>query len=103
LGYAYRFAGVLPESISEFERARQLDPGVKLNSSAINSYLYLRQYDRFIQSLPQNDDSAFIIFYRGFAEYYKSNWKQAAIYFDRAFELDSSLCIPRLEKLSVME
>jgi DNA-binding winged helix-turn-helix (wHTH) protein/TolB-like protein len=39
LGYAYRFAGALNESVSECERARQLDPGVKLNSSALNTYL----------------------------------------------------------------
>ncbi len=91
LGYAYRFAGALPESVSEFERARQLDPGVKLNSSAINSYLYLAQYDRFLESLPQDNESAFIVFYHGFAEYYKANWAQAATDFDRAFELDHSL------------
>ena len=35
LGYAYRFAGMLSESVSECERARQLDPGVKLNSSTL--------------------------------------------------------------------
>ena len=33
--------GMLPESIAESERARQLDPGVKLNSSTLNGYLYL--------------------------------------------------------------
>lgn len=36
LGYAYRFAGMLQQSVSECERARQLDPGVKLTSSALN-------------------------------------------------------------------
>ena len=37
LGYAYRFAGMLEQSVSECERARQLDPVVKLNSSTLNS------------------------------------------------------------------
>jgi DNA-binding winged helix-turn-helix (wHTH) protein/TolB-like protein len=41
LGYAYRFGGMLSESVSESEQARRLDPGVKLNSSALNGYLYL--------------------------------------------------------------
>jgi DNA-binding winged helix-turn-helix (wHTH) protein/TolB-like protein/Flp pilus assembly protein TadD len=91
LGYAYRFAGALPESVSESEKARQLDPGVKLNSSAINSYLYLGQYDRFLQSLPNDDESAFIVFYRGFAEYYKQNWPAAGTYLNRSYELDQSL------------
>jgi DNA-binding winged helix-turn-helix (wHTH) protein/TolB-like protein/Flp pilus assembly protein TadD len=91
LGYAYRFAGMLKESISECERARQLDPSVKLNSSALNSYLYLGQYDKFLQSLPRTNDVAFIAFYRGFGEYYKKDWEQAAKDFDRAFQLDPSL------------
>jgi len=53
LGYAYRFAGALQESGSECERARQLDPGIKLNSSAPNSYLYLGQYDSFSRTFPR--------------------------------------------------
>jgi DNA-binding winged helix-turn-helix (wHTH) protein/TolB-like protein/Tfp pilus assembly protein PilF len=91
LGYAYRFAGMLKESVSECERARQLDPGVKVTSSTLNAYLYLGQYDKFLQSLPVTDDSALIRFYRGFAELYKGAREQAAGNFDRAFELDSSL------------
>jgi DNA-binding winged helix-turn-helix (wHTH) protein/TolB-like protein len=91
LGYAYRFAGMLKESVAECERARQLDPSVKLNSSALNSYLYLGQYDKFLQSLPKTNDVAFIAFYRGFGEYHKKDWEQAAKDFDRAFELDPSI------------
>jgi len=91
LGYAYRFAGMLQESVSECERARQLDPGVKLNSSALNAYLYLGQYDRFLESLPRTDDVPLIVFYRGFGEYYKKDWEQAEKHFDHAFELDRSV------------
>jgi DNA-binding winged helix-turn-helix (wHTH) protein/TolB-like protein/Tfp pilus assembly protein PilF len=98
LGYAYRFAGALQESVSECERARQLDPSVKLNSSAPNSYLYLGQYDKFLQSLPKTDDSALIVFYRGFGEYYRQNLEQAAREFDRAFELDPLLLHAQIGK-----
>jgi tetratricopeptide (TPR) repeat protein len=91
LGYAYRFAGMLPESVSECEKARQLDPGVKLNSSALNGYLYLGKYDRFLESLPNTNDVPLIVFYRGFAEYYKRDWGQAGEHFDHAFELDRSI------------
>jgi DNA-binding winged helix-turn-helix (wHTH) protein/TolB-like protein/tetratricopeptide (TPR) repeat protein len=91
LGYAYRFAGLLQESVLESEKARQLDPVVKLNSSTPNGYLYLGQYDRFLESLPKGDDSALIAFYRGFAEYHQSNWEEAAKHFDRALELDHLL------------
>ena len=91
LGYAYRFAGMLEESIVECERARQLDPLVKANGSALNSYLYVGRYDKFLRSLPDLNDSAFVVFYRGFGEYYEKNWEQAAKDFDRAFMLDSTL------------
>ncbi len=91
LGYAYRFAGMLRESAAECEQARQLDPGVKLTSSTLNAYLYLGEYDKFLQSLPALNDSALILFYRGFAELYQGAREQAAGDFDRAFELDSSL------------
>ena len=97
LGYAYRFAGMLEESAAECERARALDPGVKLNSSALNAYLYLGQYDRFLASLPTND-VAFIFFYRGFGEYYRNNRLASAKNFDHAFELDPSLLQAQIGK-----
>jgi tetratricopeptide (TPR) repeat protein len=90
LGYAYRFAGMLKESVAECEKARQIDPLVKINSSAMNSYLYLGEYEKFLRSLPAND-SVYINFYRGFGEYYLNNHDQAAQEFDRAFEKDPSL------------
>jgi DNA-binding winged helix-turn-helix (wHTH) protein/TolB-like protein len=91
LGYAYRFAGMLQESLAECEQARQIDPGVKLNSSALNTYLYLGEYDRFLRSLPRTDNVALIVFYRGLGEYYKGNTRAAQADFDRSFAVDSSL------------
>ena len=91
LGYTYRFAGMLDDSIRECELARELDPNVKINSSAFNSYLYVGKYDKFVASLPTKEDSAFIVFYRGFANYHLKNWDQAAADFNRAYELNPSL------------
>jgi DNA-binding winged helix-turn-helix (wHTH) protein/TolB-like protein len=91
LGYAYRYAGMLKESVAECEQARQLDPGVKINSSALNAYLYLGEYDRFLQSLPRNSELPFHLFYRGFAEYHERQFEAAAADFDRAFELNPAL------------
>lgn len=91
LGYAYRFAGMLKESIAEGERAREIDPEVKLNSSAFNSYLYNGEYEKFLKSLPAREDSAFILFYRGFGNFYLKNNERASADFKRAYELDPSL------------
>jgi serine/threonine protein kinase/tetratricopeptide (TPR) repeat protein len=90
LGYAYRFGGMLEESVAECEKARQNNPQVKINSSALNSYLYLGEYQKFLQSLPVND-SIYILFYHGLAEYYLNNFAQAAKDFDRAFDGEPSL------------
>src|SRR5580698_2886623 len=93
LGYAYRFAGMLDESVAECESARQIDPSVKANGSVLNSYLYLGEYDKFLQSLPDAGDSSFLLFYRGFGEYYKKDFEHASKDFNRAYELDQSLYV----------
>jgi DNA-binding winged helix-turn-helix (wHTH) protein/TolB-like protein/Tfp pilus assembly protein PilF len=90
LGYAYRFAGMLDESVAECERARQLDSSVRANGSVLNTYLYLGQYQKFLESLPV-DDSPFILFYRGFGEFHEKELDQASRDFDRAFELEPTL------------
>jgi tetratricopeptide (TPR) repeat protein len=90
LGYAYRFAGMLDESLAECERALQLNPLVKGNGSVLNTYLYLGQYQKFLESLPL-DDSSFTLFYRGFGEFHEKNFDQASKDFDRAYELDPTL------------
>src|SRR5207253_953886 len=79
------------ESIAECEQARAIDPQVKLHSSALNSYLYAGQYDKFLHSLPPDDGAAFILFYRGLARLYLKDEKGAAAHFDRAYQLEPSL------------
>jgi len=60
LGYAYRFAGMLEESAAACELAQRIDPSVKGNGSVLNTYLYLGEYEKFLQSLPDMNDSAFV-------------------------------------------
>jgi DNA-binding winged helix-turn-helix (wHTH) protein/TolB-like protein len=91
LGYAYRFAGMLPESAAECEHALELDPLVKSNGSVLNTYVYLGEYDKFLASLPDVNDSSFLLFYRGFGEFYKKDLEHAAQDFDRANQLDPTL------------
>ena len=91
MAYAYRFGGLLRESINEGERSRQIDDEIKANNSVFNSYLYDGQYDKFLQSLPAGENSAFITFYRGLGHYYLKNWKQAAAHFDQAYQLNKAL------------
>lgn len=96
LGYAYRFGGMLKESIAEGERARQLDPGVKLNSSAFNTYFYDGQYEKFLASLPTAAPPAFIVFYRAIGHYYLKNWDRAATDFEQAIKADPQSLYPQI-------
>jgi hypothetical protein len=66
LGYAYRFAGMLTQSLGECRKARQIDPSVKSNGSVLNTYLYSGQYEEFLTSLPDVSESAFFRLDRGF-------------------------------------
>jgi tetratricopeptide (TPR) repeat protein len=71
---------------------------VKINSSALNTYLYLREYDKFIDSLPKTGLLPFHIFYRGFAEFHQSRLEQSVQDFNRAFELDPELLQAQIGK-----
>jgi tetratricopeptide (TPR) repeat protein len=81
---------MLDESVAECERARQLAPFVKANGAVLNSYLYLGEYQKFLDSLPA-DDSSFTLFYRGFGEFHEKQFDEAANDFDRAYQLDPNL------------
>ncbi len=91
LGYAYRFAGMLKQSLAECLRAREIDPLVKSNGSVLNTYLYLGDYDKFLASLPDVNGSSFFRFYRGFGEYHQGEWQQAAEDFTRAYQDEATL------------
>ena len=88
LGYAYRFAGLLKESIAAGETARRFDSTVKLNSSAFNSYFYDGQYEKFLSSLPMKNSPGFIVFYRGLGNYYLKRFDEAAKDFALAYKND---------------
>lgn len=98
LAYAYRFGGLLRESISEGERSRQINGEIKADNSVFNGYLYDGQYEKFLQSLPAREDSAYVIFYRGLGHYYLKQWKEAAAHFDRAYQLDKTLMPAQIGK-----
>jgi tetratricopeptide (TPR) repeat protein len=100
LGYAYRFAGMLEESLAECQYARRIDPQVKGNGAVLNTLLYLGKYDDFLADLPESGDSSFPTFYRGFAEYHQKHWEQAERDFDRAWQLEQTLYSQTGEALS---
>lgn len=95
LSYAYRYAGLLGESIEEGERALQIN--TRLESHQLNSYLYTGQYAKFLASLPIREDS-YVVFYRGISQYYLGDMNQAAAALDRAYELNPGSVICQIGK-----
>src|SRR5262249_26540195 len=95
LSYAYRYGGLLNESIEEGERALQIDS--RLSSHQFNSYLYAGQYQKFMDSLPSREDS-YVVFYRGLASYYLNDFERAAATFDRCYDLNSVSVISQVGK-----
>jgi DNA-binding winged helix-turn-helix (wHTH) protein/TolB-like protein len=95
LSYAYRYAGMLDESISEGEKALSLYPS--LTGHLFNSYLYAGQYDKFIQSLPLRDD-AYVKFYRGLGYYYLEDPANSGASFDSAYDIDPSIITSQIGK-----
>jgi len=93
LSYAYRYAGLLDESIAEGERALQIN--TRLESHQFNSYLYTGQYEKFLAGLPVRED-AYVVFYRGICNYYLGDMNQAAAAFDRAYELNQGSVITQI-------
>ena len=86
---AYLYGGMLDESIAEGENALRLDPLVNVGST-FNSYLHAGDYETFLSTMPMGE-SARTSFYRGLCFFYMKDFSRAAIEFERASMLDSSL------------
>ena len=95
LSYAYRYAGLLEESTQEGDLALKI--GSKLESHQFNTYLYTGEYEKFLASLPVRED-AYVVFYRGLAQYYLGQLTEAASAFDRAYELNQASVITQIGK-----
>ena len=98
LGYAYRYAGMLDESAQAGQAAYDVDPGFTPRSTVFNTWLYLGQYARFRDSVPQREGSAYTRFYQGFADYHLGNFAAAARAFDEAYALDPQMLQARVGK-----
>jgi tetratricopeptide (TPR) repeat protein len=96
LSYAYRYSGMLDQSIAEGESALRLEPNIK--GHLFNSYLYAGQPEKFVNSLPMRDE-AYVLFYRGLGHYHMKDMGRASVYFDRARQVDPTALISQLSEV----
>jgi DNA-binding winged helix-turn-helix (wHTH) protein/TolB-like protein len=95
LSEAYRYGGALEQSVAEGELALKLNPNVAENLT-FNTYLYVGQYQKFLDGLPRDENNARAVFYRGLARYYLNDTRAAEEDFDRAFALNPALLHARI-------
>jgi DNA-binding winged helix-turn-helix (wHTH) protein/TolB-like protein/Tfp pilus assembly protein PilF len=98
LAYAYRYAGMLEQSVAESERAGAVDPRLLTGGNIFLTYLYQGDYEKFLHSFTVDERSAYQIFYAGFARYHLKDYEAATRDFDRAYALDPSLLQARVGK-----
>lgn len=91
LSYAYRFGGLLEKAVQTGEQAHAVDPGFVLRSDTPVYYLYTGQYENFKANLSPYENTAYIRFYHGFANYHLQNFEAAKKDFDSAYAMDSGL------------
>jgi tetratricopeptide (TPR) repeat protein len=96
LSYAYRYGGMLDQSIAEGESALQIEPNI--TGHLFNSYLYAGQPEKFVNSLPMRDE-AYVLFYRGFGHYHMKDLGRASVYFDRARQVDPTALVSQLSEV----
>jgi TolB-like protein/lipoprotein NlpI len=103
LAYAYRFAGLLDESLSAGERAAAMEPFALGGANIPLAQLYRGEYQRFLDGFRLDSQSAYQQFYTGLAHYYLKRFPEAALAFDHAYSLDQTMLHTRVGKaLSVM-
>ncbi len=91
LSYAYRFGGLLEKAEQMGEQAHEIDPGFVLRSDTPIYYLYTGRYENFRDNLTTFENTAYITFYRGFANYHLQNFDLAKKDFDSAYATDSGM------------
>jgi TolB-like protein len=98
LAYAYRFAGLLDESVSASERGAAMQPFALGGANIPLAQLYRGEYQRFLDGFRLDAQSAYQQFYSGLAHYYLKRFREAALAFDHAYSLDQSMLHTRVGK-----
>ena len=88
LGYAYRYAGFLPEAIDEQEKALELDPGNSRFRSIGVTYIYVGEYQKALQAFELDSDSPWSISWKGQVYLRMKQPETALEYFNETLEME---------------
>jgi tetratricopeptide (TPR) repeat protein len=88
LGYLYRYAGMLEESVQEVEKALALDPKNQRFLSAGFTYVYLGNYKKAQEVFDLDRENTLSIAWKGMTLFLLGERERAIEYFDRAFAME---------------
>ncbi len=88
LGYIYRYAGMLNESVQEMEKAVTLDPKNPEFRSIVITYQYVGEYEKAFETSRIYKESAFTLGEQGVTFFRQGKQKQAVEYFDRVIAME---------------
>lgn len=88
LGYVYRYAGMLKESVQQFEEALTLDPqNPKLRTAGL-TYFYLGEYGKAMEVFELDPESSDNIYFKGEIYLRQNQPERAMEYFDRIIAME---------------
>lgn len=88
LGYIFRFAGMLTESISEMEKAVALEPQNSRFRTLGITYINMGEYEKALDALEVYEESPFAMAYKGMVLLRQNHPNQAVDYFNRVIDME---------------
>jgi tetratricopeptide (TPR) repeat protein len=88
LGYIYRYAGMLNESMQEMEKAVTIDPKNPGFRSILITYRFAGEYEKAFETSKIYKESAFILGHVGATLFQQGNQNQAVECFDRVIDME---------------
>jgi serine/threonine protein kinase/Flp pilus assembly protein TadD len=88
LGYIYRYAGMLDESIQEMEKAVAIDPRNPRFRTLGVTYMNVGEYEKAIDAFDIDKGSAYALGWQGHVLFRQGNQERAVDYFDRVIAME---------------
>lgn len=98
LSYAYRYGGLLNESIELVKQSETVGGDDYNTTSIVTAYIYQQEYKRFLAELHFSSTNPYGLFYKGLANYYQGNLTDARNSFDDAYKFGPDINIAGIGK-----
>lgn len=88
LGYSYRYAGMIEQSIEHIETALRIDPNSRWSHTLSISYISIEQYDKALEALEVGADTPYSLGWKAAIYLHQGKHGIALQYLDRVIEME---------------